>query len=110
MPIPDINQTMRAPRYGAIATNPVPVNGSMPGQVPSGFPPNMQAVQQPSNVTLPQPPIVSAPVAAMPQQPVPQPNSGQAANQKMFKANRGVLDKNQMSGAINRRMKQNGVV
>ena len=120
MPITDMNQTMRTPRYGAIGVNPVPVPGTMPGQAPSGFPQNMGIVQQsgqpvtsmpvPDSIASAKPPIVSPVPQPPPMQSAPQPNGSQAANQKMYNANsKAVLDKNQMSGAINRRItKQNG--
>ncbi len=117
MPIYDTNQTMRTPRYGAIGVSPVPVPGAMPGQVPSGFPQNMGVVQQPgqmsaNNTLVPdsivsaKPPIVAPDQASAPLQ-VQNQNNGQSANQKMYNKNNSVLDKNQMSGAINRRFKQN---
>ena len=101
---------MRQVRYGPIATNPTPVPSAMPGQVPDGFPPNMQV--NPSPVASPAAPIVQQPQMQQPQAKDMQAqqlmNMQTASNKispKPRQNDKTVLDKNQMQGAISRRMK-----
>jgi len=113
---------MRQQRYGPIATNPVPSpNTTMPGQMPMGYPPNMQTVQRPGmgfNAT--QVPLQSQQQTQLPPGQVslsPQVDQAQQKQlQNMQNAsdkvgpkpsfdNKNILDRNQMKGAIGRRMK-----